>query len=40
MNRRVKLWNGKEIATTLTAPGTARTAVGSKIWSKYLGKPV
>ena len=34
MNRRVELWNDKEIATTLTAPGTIRTAVGRKIWSK------
>ena len=34
MNKRVKLWNDKEIATTLTAPGTIRTAVGRKIWSK------
>ena len=29
MNRRAKFWNDKEIATTLTAPGTIRTAVGS-----------
>ena len=34
MNRRVELWNDKEIATTLTGPGTVRTAVGRKIWSK------
>ena len=34
MNRRVELWNDKEITTTLTAPGTIRTAVGRKIWSK------
>ena len=38
MNRRVKLWNHKEIATTLTVPGTIRTAVGRKIWSKIPGK--
>ena len=34
MNRRVELWNGKEIATTLTVPGAVRTGVGRKIWSK------
>ena len=34
MNRRAKLWNDKEITTILTAPGTIRTAVGRKIWSK------
>ena len=34
MNRRVKLWNDKAIATTLTVPGIIRTAVGRKIWSK------
>ena len=34
MNRRVELWNDKKITTTLTAPGTIRTAVGRKIWSK------
>ena len=34
MNRRVELWNDKEIANTLTAPGIMRTAVGRKIWSK------
>ena len=28
INRRVELWNDKEIATTLTAPGTIRTVVG------------
>ena len=28
MNRRIALWNDKEIATTLTAIGTVRTAVG------------
>ena len=33
MNRWVELWYDKEI-TTLTAPGTIRTAVGRKIWSK------
>ena len=38
MNRRVELWNDKEITTTLTAPGIIRTAVGRKIWSKILGK--
>ena len=31
MNRRIALWNDKEIATTLTVPGTA---VGQEIWSK------
>ena len=34
MNRRVELWNEKKIDTTLTEPGTIRTAVGRKIWSK------
>ena len=34
MNRRVELWNDKEITTTLTAPGTIRTVVGRKIWTK------
>ena len=38
MNRRAKLWNDKEITTTLIAPGTVRTAVGRKIWSKIPGK--
>ena len=38
MNRRIALWNDKEIATTLTAPGTIRTAVGRKIWSNIPGK--
>ena len=38
MNRRAKLWNDKDITTTLTAPGTIRTAVGRKIWSKIPGK--
>ena len=33
-----KLWNDKEITTTLTVPGTVRTAVGRKIWSKIPGK--
>ena len=28
MNRRVELWNDKEIATTLAAPGAVRTGVG------------
>ena len=28
----------KDIATTLTAPGTIRTAVGKKIWSKISKK--
>ena len=37
MNRRVELWNDKEIATTL-APGAIWTAVGRKIWSKILRK--
>ena len=30
MNRKVELWNDKEIATTLAAPGTITTAVGRK----------
>ena len=34
MNRSVELWNDKEIATTLTVPGTIRTAVERKIWNK------
>ena len=34
MNRRVELWNDKEIATTLAEPGAVRTAIGRKIWSK------
>ena len=34
MNRRVELWNDKEIATTLNAPSTIKTAVGRNIWSK------
>ena len=34
MNRRVQLWNYKEIATTLAELGAIRTAVGRKIWSK------
>ena len=38
MNRRAKLWNDKEITTTLTVPGTIRTAVGRKRWSKIPGK--
>ena len=38
MNRGLELWNDKEITTTLTAPGTVRTAVGRDIWSKILGK--
>ena len=38
MKRGLKLWNDKEITTTLTAPGTVRIAVGGDIWSKRLGK--
>ena len=34
VNRRVELWNDKEISTTLTAPGTIRTAGGRKTWTK------
>ena len=34
MNIRTKLWNEKEITTTLTVLGTIRTAVGRNIWSK------
>ena len=33
MNRRVKIWNDKEIASTLTVSGTVTTAVGIKILS-------
>ena len=39
INRRVELWNNKEIATNLAAPGAIRTSVGRKIWSKIPGKP-
>ena len=38
MNRRVELSNDKEISTTLTAPGTIRTAVGRNILSKISRK--
>ena len=38
MDRGLELWNHKEILTTLTVPGTVRTAVGRDIWSKILGK--
>ena len=38
MDRRLKLWNHKEITTILTAPGTVRTAVGRDIWSKIFKK--
>ena len=38
VNGRAKLWNDKEITTTLTAPGAIRTAVGGKIWSKISEK--
>ena len=38
MNRRVELWNHKEIATTLTEPGAIRTAVRRRIWSKIARK--
>ena len=38
MNRREELWNDKEITSTLTVPGTIRTAVGRDIWSKILGE--
>ena len=34
MKRRVEFCNGKEITITLTTPGTIRTVVGRKIWSK------
>ena len=37
MHRGVELWNDKEITTTLTAPGTVRTAVRG-IWAIYLEK--
>ena len=38
MNKRVELWNDKEITTTLAAPGAVRTGVGRKIWSKISRK--
>ena len=38
IDRGWELWNHKEITTTLTAPGTVRTAVGRDIWRKTLGK--
>ena len=38
MNRRVELWNDKEIANTLAEPCAIRTAVGRKIWSKIRRK--
>ena len=38
VNRGAEHWNDKEISTTLTAPGTIRTNVGRKIWSKIPGK--
>ena len=38
MNRRVELWNDKEIATTLAAPGSVRTGLGRKLWSKISRK--
>ena len=34
INRRLEMWNDKEIATTLTAAGTVSPAVERKIWSK------
>ena len=34
MNRRVEVWNDKEIATSLAEPGTVGAAVGRNIWSK------
>ena len=34
MNRGLELWNHKQISTTLTAPGTVRTAEGRDIWKK------
>ena len=38
MDRGLKFWNYKEMTTTLTVPGTVRTAVERDIWSKILGK--
>ena len=34
MNRKVEVWNDKDIAKTLAEPGAIRTSVGRKIWSK------
>ena len=34
MNRRVELWNDKEIATNLAVLGAIRTVAGRKKWSK------
>ena len=36
IDRGLELWNNKEITTTLTAPGTVRTAVGRDKHSKIL----
>ena len=38
INRRVELWNDKNIDITLTVAGTIITPIGRKIWSKILGK--
>ena len=38
VNRGAELLNDREITTTLTTPGTIRTPVGGKIWSKIPGK--
>ena len=38
MNRGLEHWNEKEVISTLTAPGTVRTAVGRNLWSKICGK--
>ena len=38
IDKGLDLLNNKEITTTLTAPGTVRTAVERDIWSKILGK--
>ena len=38
IDRGLELWNNKEITTTLTAPGTVRTAVGRDKHSKILEK--
>ena len=34
----LEFWNHIKITTTMTTPGTVRTAVGRDIWSKILGK--
>ena len=38
LSKRAGLWNNKEISTTLTAPGSARTTLRRKIYSKIIRK--